>query len=613
MAPGVFKCKHFTCDHKCHSPTQGHGSRSRELIPSQNIGIVSYTGHTWEMHCKKYHTACQCGGIEPLRHNTTAREWMKYAGRMYLSKQGDTQRNQVLESYREAWKEVYKGPPLIYDGGPWDLSQDERFRVASVTWARIEPPALEQPHPRAPPPQELDWRDECPAVAHLSESPPPGIKLVGPAPELSGILPAWPETEKDRPIQTLFVLCPPWRFYSEEKMEANTIVDDLDEGDFLKALRDALVGSGESERDWIRQEGIGHRAYAWLQLCLHLKNAPQKWSVSIWNWRRFSEATLTVESRDFQTLKQLDLVVGGCHWTGDFLASTGTRMTVTQLWTHLCVLKDLSSTVAMWPDPMEHLEAGRKVRLQDTINVSSMALRLPMFKTWAVGSLEQVATQSLTPIGRRCVFKREYSAGAKHVFLPEELGGPRREAKLKEAQQLEKKWAERGNFPEPLWIAQPYIKELKEKGELRAFFVRGALAYVVHSIDLGDGQLSYSLVTRFQKLDTLSETKPWWVQSEMDKDMQDHSFQLYALSMLQMIISLEESASGTQSGLRLFARLDISAFREGEGYRYFVNEITRSHATALFHSDVRKDDVDYFWDNFVIGLEAWTRGKLKGR
>jgi hypothetical protein len=61
-------------------------------------------------------------------------------------------------------------------------------------------------------------------------------------------------------------------------------------------------------------------------------------------------------------------------------------------------------------------------------------------------------------------------------------------------------------------------------------------------------------------------------------------FESYALQMLGKIIVQEENVTKRMSGLRIFCRLDISLYREAstDQHQFFVNEITRSHGTALF-------------------------------
>jgi hypothetical protein len=65
----------------------------------------------------------------------------------------------------------------------------------------------------------------------------------------------------------------------------------------------------------------------------------------------------------------------------------------------------------------------------------------------------------------------------------------------------------------------------------------------------------------------------------------NHGYEKYLLEMLGKMVLAEEAQYGAVSGLRLFGRWDISVFRHRDTgkYKYFVNEVTRSWDTCLFH------------------------------
>lgn len=66
-------------------------------------------------------------------------------------------------------------------------------------------------------------------------------------------------------------------------------------------------------------------------------------------------------------------------------------------------------------------------------------------------------------------------------------------------------------------------------------------------------------------------------------DNLDSSIDHFALNMLVRVISLEERRTRRMSCLSVFCRLDVSVYRKKTGeHKYFVNEITRTHGTALF-------------------------------
>jgi hypothetical protein len=52
--------------------------------------------------------------------------------------------------------------------------------------------------------------------------------------------------------------------------------------------------------------------------------------------------------------------------------------------------------------------------------------------------------------------------------------------------------------------------------------------------------------------------------------------------MLYRLITAEEILTKRRSGMRLFVRMDVSVLQKQDKFYYMVNEITRSHQTALF-------------------------------
>lgn len=91
-------------------------------------------------------------------------------------------------------------------------------------------------------------------------------------------------------------------------------------------------------------------------------------------------------------------------------------------------------------------------------------------------------------------------------------------------------------------------------------------------------------------------------------DEPNNLIEQYALTILGRVIALEEKQTRRMSGLRVFCRLDVSVFREREtgGYRFFVNEITRTHGAGLFQEWVGHEQADYFFEHLarVLGQVA---------
>ena len=86
----------------------------------------------------------------------------------------------------------------------------------------------------------------------------------------------------------------------------------------------------------------------------------------------------------------------------------------------------------------------------------------------------------------------------------------------------------------------------------------------------------------------------------------------YALTILGRVIALEERRTKRMSGLRIFVRLDVSVFREREtgSYRFFVNEITRTHGTCLFQEWVSHDQSDFVFQDLCHILHLVASEKL---
>ena len=85
-------------------------------------------------------------------------------------------------------------------------------------------------------------------------------------------------------------------------------------------------------------------------------------------------------------------------------------------------------------------------------------------------------------------------------------------------------------------------------------------------------------VTGWLTLDGNSQPHP----SAFDNDS---SFEMFALKMLGKLILAEEHESGQLSSLRIFARLDISIYRDNSRnqsrFQYVLSEVNRTLSTAL--------------------------------
>ncbi len=64
----------------------------------------------------------------------------------------------------------------------------------------------------------------------------------------------------------------------------------------------------------------------------------------------------------------------------------------------------------------------------------------------------------------------------------------------------------------------------------------------------------------------------------------ENTFHEFVLSMVGKLVLAEERQYQRFSGLRIFARFDVSVYHDTESrkYEYVVNEVTRGHTAHLF-------------------------------
>jgi hypothetical protein len=83
--------------------------------------------------------------------------------------------------------------------------------------------------------------------------------------------------------------------------------------------------------------------------------------------------------------------------------------------------------------------------------------------------------------------------------------------------------------------------------------------------------------------------------------------------MLGKLVLAEEREYRRFSGLRIFARMDVSVYRDktNQVYRYVVNEVARGHTTHLFHGhDSDLGTSDHMITNLALLLHYVASHKL---
>ena len=96
-------------------------------------------------------------------------------------------------------------------------------------------------------------------------------------------------------------------------------------------------------------------------------------------------------------------------------------------------------------------------------------------------------------------------------------------------------------------------------------------------------------------------------------DFAGSTFHEFVLNMTGKMVLAEERQYQRFSGLRIFARMDVSVYRDTRSgtYKYFVNEITRGHTTHLFHGrDSEVGTSDHFISTLAKILHYAATNKL---
>jgi hypothetical protein len=77
---------------------------------------------------------------------------------------------------------------------------------------------------------------------------------------------------------------------------------------------------------------------------------------------------------------------------------------------------------------------------------------------------------------------------------------------------------------------------------------------------------------------------PWLAGNTLSPHQEDIDKTLpqFVLNMLSRVITAEEHFTKRRSCMRLFVRMDVSVFQRQREFHYIINELTRSHQTALF-------------------------------
>jgi hypothetical protein len=263
-------------------------------------------------------------------------------------------------------------------------------------------------------------------------------------------------------------------------------------------------------------------------------------------------------------------------------------MEAQQLEMFLYNLMALGRKTIIWPAPEELLyEGSRLTLLRDLAKISGLPLNLTRIES-PVEFCEAIQDSNV-------ILKRTYSNIAYHPPMPH--------SSWKEEVQkfLKDKTAYTGvSQLSPCWYTMPYMPELCYKGKLCTICIGGEPIFTVLAIPISSAhhsELQVNFVYRITPLCTLAANKETitherpatclanetLVLSQLEQG--DQEYFTYVLGSLKEIIQLEEQRldNVNGSGLRQFCRIDVGVFLDSFcHYRYFVNNITRSHGLNLF-------------------------------
>jgi hypothetical protein len=138
-------------------------------------------------------------------------------------------------------------------------------------------------------------------------------------------------------------------------------------------------------------------------------------------------------------------------------------------------LLDLTNGRVVWPDPREALIQATKLVYMDEL--AAVAARVTKTRYPAVSIVPDPTTMKWH---KNMVLKRNFSDTAEHVFhrhtenLHETISHL-----VNETNQKYRGLNIRGADIIPAWFTVPYIPQLLDVGEIRVFFIRGTILYMV--------------------------------------------------------------------------------------------------------------------------------------
>jgi hypothetical protein len=153
-------------------------------------------------------------------------------------------------------------------------------------------------------------------------------------------------------------------------------------------------------------------------------------------------------------------------------------MTPGEMEVHWRGLECLRTRTVIWPEPVNLLGGGAKLLTYEIIRASAIALGEPVPSVVVEKEPTDQLVEEIRSGVKKCVLKREFSGCSDHVFYPGKSEAVKTFRAIRKKEE-EVYGAQATIFPRPRWFLQPFLPSLLCLGEYRAFFINGALMYMI--------------------------------------------------------------------------------------------------------------------------------------
>ncbi|KAF9473080.1 hypothetical protein BDN70DRAFT_900049 [Pholiota conissans] len=559
---------------------------------------------------------------KPGYRSFVAADWVKFAGIIFQSKNPALKAaNDVKENYLNSWNQLYEGDPeLEEDGSPVDYMD-----VPTVL------PSLGIPW--FPYPDVNTHTAPGPSSTSVNISADPSSRT------LDGLLRSY------EPHYDLGGLYPRLLDFSYDIVHHSSNIAPnkrMNAVFILSTLHSVVEGNSFTQTAAITEEQFNkiHSVFPdCIEFLEHVKDgrfkvlvetfvlfsldmnvSTSKYRVKYMNIKQYHSALTKRNNSDWNLLLEADLVMGGIELGDDILfdfTSSGMAekyygLKPNEMLDHWDGLMALKKHTYIWPDPDDFFEQGSKLHLASMAQAVAQSEN-QLYPICAIVEPTLEIVNDILTGACQGVLKREWSSTSTHVIYKGKHGDLAQEftETLHARRTLERQLAKKRSHPllrnPPKWYIQPFISSLTDVGEIRVFIVNGMILENIITRPVDDESGCHviwenpSQISTLDVIKNLAEGKPFHhpYSSLLNADHVNagiliqsikHSYQVFALRTLSKLILAEEFITKRESGLRIFARLDITVLTTGNGNcQFLVNEITRGHNAGTWGSFINQE------------------------